>query len=52
MSEKNKKRKYKMQFLNGDFIIKGKSHPNLPGLMWDSNGEGTNIFAFIYLYTL
>lgn len=53
MSDKYKKRKYEMWFLNGDFIIKGKKAiQNLPGLMWNSNGERTNIFAFIYLYTL
>lgn len=41
MSDKSKKRKYEMRFLNGDFIIKGKkpSKPTWPyvKLKWRKN---------------
>lgn len=37
ISDRDNPSKYKMQFLNYDFIIKGKSYLNLPGPVGKSN---------------
>lgn len=52
MSDKYKKRKYEMRFLNGDFIIKGKKAIQTYLALCETQMEKEQIFLPLYICTL